>query len=466
MGILHSINRFLGCQTEDEEGESPIYPYSILHRGQNRYPCNGDSNRLSERLRKMVSFHSLIYKAGKGLLQIFRFIFYLRRPRRTADPVLPVQNPAPSDRDPLLLQALLVSSAGDDSSVGYAPDTAPAACAPFADSYADDQELQSDDTDVLASQQWLEGSDSGNRKQTDPVIISIPDFTYSLAHTSAREEMMDSAVFVEEVAPKNVPDFLEESAGAIVNTAHAFIPEIARGNAPDSVEESRGKKKSSEVKEEEEKVMIKSSVVVDEGRWIKHYSSCHRILLVGEGDFSFSTCLAMAFGSASNIIATSLDSKAFLKKNYQNAPSNINELRIRGGKVMHGIDATEMASHELLGHLTFDRIIFNFPFAGFFKNLSRKSQLKRHRRLVSLFLKNAKEMISEEGEIHISHKTNDFHIEWKLEAVASSHRLRLMEAVNFNRLDYPGYNTKCGFGGDNNFNCNPSKTYKFGLKYY
>ncbi|XP_020554010.1 uncharacterized protein LOC105175007 isoform X2 [Sesamum indicum] len=401
MGIFYSIKRFLGYQTENEEGESPTYPYSILHRSQNRYPCNGDSNRFSERLRKMFSFQSLIYKAGKGLLQTFRFIFYSRRPRKTADPVLPVQNPAPSvDHDPLLLQALLVSSPGDDSSVGYAPETARAA--------------------------------------------------YSMAQTSASEEMMNSAVFV------------EENAGAIVDRAHAFIEEIGQGNVPDSVEENRGKK-SSEGKEEEEKVMIKSSVVVDEGRWIKHYSSCHRILLVGEGDFSFSTCLAMAFGWASNIIATSLDSKGFLKKNYENAASNINELKIRGCKVMHGIDATQMATHELLGHLTFDRIIFNFPFAGFFKNLSRQSQL---RRLVSMFLKNAKEMISEEGEIHISHKTNDFHIEWKLEAVAASHRLRLIEAVNFNHLDYPGYNTKCGFGGDNNFNCNPSKTYKFGLKYY
>lgn len=454
MGIFYSIKRFLGYQTKNEEGESPTYPYSILHRSQNRYPCNGDSDRFSERLRKMFSFHSLIYNAVKGLLQTFRFIFYSRRPRKTADPVLPVQNPAPSvDHDQLLLQALLVSSPGDESSVGYAPETAPAACAPFADSYADDQELQNDNIDVLPSQRWMEGSYSGNRKQTDSVIISTPDFTYSLGQTSASDEMMDSAVFV------------EENAGAIVDRAHAFIEEIGQGNVPDSVEENRGKK-SSEVKEEEEKVMIKSSVVVDEGRWIKHYSSCHRILLVGEGDFSFSTCLAMAFGWASNIIATSLDSKGFLKKNYENAASNINELKIRGCKVMHGIDATQMATHELLGHLTFDRIIFNFPFAGFFKNLSRQSQLRRHRRLVSMFLKNAKEMISEEGEIHISHKTNDFHIEWKLEAVAASHRLRLIEAVNFNHLDYPGYNTKCGFGGDNNFNCNPSKTYKFGLKYY
>lgn len=45
-----------------------------------------------------------------------------------------------------------------------------------------------------------------------------------------------------------------------------------------------------------------------EERWIKHYSSAHEILLVGEGDFSFSTSLAVAFGSATNIFATSLDS--------------------------------------------------------------------------------------------------------------------------------------------------------------
>ena len=43
-------------------------------------------------------------------------------------------------------------------------------------------------------------------------------------------------------------------------------------------------------------------------RWIKHYSSEYKILLVGEGDFSFSASLAVAFASATNITATSLDS--------------------------------------------------------------------------------------------------------------------------------------------------------------
>ena len=44
-----------------------------------------------------------------------------------------------------------------------------------------------------------------------------------------------------------------------------------------------------------------------EEKWVKNYSSNHQILLVGEGDFSFSLSLAHTFGSASNILASSLD---------------------------------------------------------------------------------------------------------------------------------------------------------------
>ncbi|KAH6786240.1 hypothetical protein C2S52_005792 [Perilla frutescens var. hirtella] len=204
---------------------------------------------------------------------------------------------------------------------------------------------------------------------------------------------------------------------------------------------------------------------VGEERWIKHYSSRHRILLVGDGDFSFSACLAVAFGSsATNIIATSLDSIAFLKKNYGRAMSNIAELRSRGSKAMHEIDATEIANHELLRRLQFDRIIFNFPFAGFFPDLSPECQLRCHRSLVSQFLENAKDLLSENGEIHVSHKTNGrYHGGFKLESIAASRGLRLIAAVEFKCSDYPGYNTKYGFGGDKNFNCYPSKTFKFGF---
>ncbi|KAL8469621.1 hypothetical protein ACS0TY_032465 [Phlomoides rotata] len=276
-----------------------------------------------------------------------------------------------------------------------------------------------------------------------------------------------STVFVRKDAPRNVPivgmkkaDREEEKQ--VISSSTVSVRKDAPRKVP-IAKERLGKKK------EEKKVSIRSSiidVVVSNERWIKHYSSRHRILLVGEGDFSFSASLALAFSSASNIIATSLNSQEFLKINYSRAASNIEQLRRSESRVMHEVDATKIANHPSLGHVKFDRIIFNFPYAGLanIKKLPREAQLGCHRRLVRQFLKNAKKMISENGEIHISHKTNSFHVEFDLESIASDHRLRLIEAVNFNCLDYPGYNTKSGFGGDNNFDCSPSKTYKFGIK--
>nr|GMD82621.1 25S rRNA (uracil2634-N3)-methyltransferase [Ipomoea batatas] len=91
----------------------------------------------------------------------------------------------------------------------------------------------------------------------------------------------------------------------------------------------------------------------DNVKWIMHYSSHHKILLVGEGDFSFSAALAHAF--------------EFLLENYGNAASNIVALRRRGCMVIHGVDATNMANHPLLQGFMFHRIVFNFPFADLIK---------------------------------------------------------------------------------------------------
>ena len=83
--------------------------------------------------------------------------------------------------------------------------------------------------------------------------------------------------------------------------------------------------------------------------------------------------------------------------------------------------------------------------------------------LISLFFKNAKEMIDENGEIHVTHKSNGYFLGWNLKGLAYAVGLRLIQEVKFNFTDYPGYGTKYGFGGDKNFNSRPSKTYKFGL---
>ncbi|CAN0863468.1 Uncharacterized protein At4g26485 [Linum grandiflorum] len=201
--------------------------------------------------------------------------------------------------------------------------------------------------------------------------------------------------------------------------------------------------------------------------WKKDYCSNQRILLVGEGDFSFSSCLALAFGSAINITATSLNTKEFLRKNYSSAMANIEAIKTRGGLVMHGVDATKMAKHGSLKGMKFDRIIFNFPHAGFSsKETPAETQILKHQKLLRSFFKNAKKLLREDGggEIHVRHKTTGFHKQWDLEGLASDAAgLKLVATVKFKLSDYPGYNTKYGFGGDRNFDCCPSLTYKFGV---
>ncbi|XP_057520671.1 uncharacterized protein At4g26485-like [Amaranthus tricolor] len=101
-------------------------------------------------------------------------------------------------------------------------------------------------------------------------------------------------------------------------------------------------------------------------KWIKHYSSKQKILLIGEGDFSFALSLATAFGNATNIVATSIDSPDMLQMRYAKAKSNLDLLEAYGCNLVYGVDAHTMHKHRALQNQTFDRIVFNFPHAELF----------------------------------------------------------------------------------------------------
>ncbi|KAI3949535.1 hypothetical protein MKW92_023455 [Papaver armeniacum] len=204
-----------------------------------------------------------------------------------------------------------------------------------------------------------------------------------------------------------------------------------------------------------------------EVKWIKHYSGSHEILLVGEGDFSFSACLAKKFGCALNMTATSLDSELNVLAYYSNGRRNIDELKSRGCTVMHNIDARTMAQDSGLSQRKFDKIVFNFPYQHSASKLDfRFYQIWLHRILVRSFFMNAKKLLAVNGEIHVTHKTNSFHCEWDLPELASETGLGLIEQVDFNLSDYPGYSNKFGMINgiimDSPFNCQPSSTFKFG----
>ncbi|GLJ08326.1 hypothetical protein SUGI_0086550 [Cryptomeria japonica] len=202
-------------------------------------------------------------------------------------------------------------------------------------------------------------------------------------------------------------------------------------------------------------------------KWFMHYSSLHRILLVGEGDFSFSSTLATRLERAANIVATSLDSQEKVIRLYKSAMSSIINLKERGACVLHGVDATRMDQLEEFRGKCFDRIVFNFPHAGFWGKENDPEVLKKHRDLMSMFFRSASMLLANNGQIHVTHKRGEPYDRWNLAEEALKCGLFLSQCVDFKIRDYPGYNNKRGDGAriDESFALGQCKTYMFMLTY-
>ncbi|KAM3276041.1 hypothetical protein ACQJBY_044423 [Aegilops geniculata] len=203
-------------------------------------------------------------------------------------------------------------------------------------------------------------------------------------------------------------------------------------------------------------------------RWLGHYSSAQSILVIGDGDFSFSLALAAAFGSGENIVTTSLDSYEALICKYSKAETNVMELERRGATVLHRVNANNRSAHTYLKFRQFDRIVFNFPHAGFKGKEEDMRMVNSHRKLVKGFFGNARRLLQPYSEIHISHKIGYPYDAWDLKRLASESFLDMIQIVGFHKHDYPSYNQKKGDGPRCNepFHLGVSCTFKFCLMYF
>ncbi|KAL1213983.1 hypothetical protein V5N11_007345 [Cardamine amara subsp. amara] len=193
---------------------------------------------------------------------------------------------------------------------------------------------------------------------------------------------------------------------------------------------------------------------VAQTRHCSHYNNKQQILLVGEGDFSFSLCLARAFGSATNITATSLDTRDELVMKYTNANQNVEELERLGCTVVHGVNVHSMNRDSRVARV-YDRIIFNFPHAG------------QHQEVVRGFLSSARDMVNwDGGEIHVTHKTAYPFSSWNISGLGSEIGLFLDNEMDFDSWQYPGYSNKRGSGSDSNSSFPVGKSSTFMFKRY
>ncbi|KAJ1680386.1 hypothetical protein EV182_000107 [Spiromyces aspiralis] len=176
------------------------------------------------------------------------------------------------------------------------------------------------------------------------------------------------------------------------------------------------------------------------------YSATNRILLVGEGNFSFAHSLAATFKDASNMIATAYDTESVVYQKYPDARHHINEFRKLGGQAMFDVDATKLEKRRLLKGKQFDRIVFNFPHVGLGIK-DRDRNIHSNQELLLGFFSSASGLLSPVspgdkttgGEIHVSLKSGLPYDDWGIRGLARKAGLVGKATVPFDLEWFPLY---------------------------
>ncbi|XP_034864810.1 ferredoxin-fold anticodon-binding domain-containing protein 1 [Mirounga leonina] len=170
-----------------------------------------------------------------------------------------------------------------------------------------------------------------------------------------------------------------------------------------------------------------------------------RLLLVGEGNFSFAAALSETLDASARVTATCLRRPADLAGDPV-AGENLQRLRERGTEVRFGVDCTRLADAFELPHREFDRIYFNFPHCG------RKAGVAKNRELLAKFFQSCKDVLAEEGEVHVAlcrgqggtpadKPMREWHNSWQVVAMAALGGFILSDVRPFSCEAVPGY--KC-----------------------
>lgn len=163
-----------------------------------------------------------------------------------------------------------------------------------------------------------------------------------------------------------------------------------------------------------------------------------RILLVGEGDFSFAKSIVEHHGCC-DVIATCFDSPDELMEKYKpQAEEHIACLEDEGQKVLYHVDATKLKATKSLAKERFERIIFNFPHVGG-KTKDVNRQVRFNQELLVKFFASAKERLDASGTIVVTLFEGEPYTLWNIRDLARHAGLEVARSFKFNSEAYPGY---------------------------
>ncbi|GLD93640.1 hypothetical protein PINS_up002245 [Pythium insidiosum] len=166
------------------------------------------------------------------------------------------------------------------------------------------------------------------------------------------------------------------------------------------------------------------------------FSDRHRILVVGDGDFSFSLALAVYLGGK-NIIATCYDSKRELREKYPNAFVNEDALETAGAAVHYSVDATALERESWIEAASpFQSVVFNFPHLGG----ATEEDVENNQRLLREFFFSTRQFIHPtQGQVLVALRNTLFYNRWDIEAQAKASGFKLKRIEKFDASLYSGY---------------------------
>jgi len=199
------------------------------------------------------------------------------------------------------------------------------------------------------------------------------------------------------------------------------------------------------------------------------YAPGERILLVGEGNFSFAKALCKQLGSGAGVYATCFDSEATLSKKYPDAAECRKEIEESyGGTCLTGVDATRL--HKV-GEFreAFRKIVFNFPHLGTGEKDIEKI-IATHRKFLAAFFVSAAKCLDpkQDSSIHIALKTSEPYKSFKVVQVvrATCPDLDLSTVVPFVSVAWDGYAHRRTIGFSEKYSKADSEELAKGAKVY
>ncbi|KAG7398850.1 hypothetical protein PHYBOEH_010364 [Phytophthora boehmeriae] len=223
---------------------------------------------------------------------------------------------------------------------------------------------------------------------------------------------------------------LHNRPGLLPNVRPEMCPRISQ--APESAAES------DKVQDEAVSSASKPAIGLYDAENIKS------ILTVGDGNFSFSLALARALDPTSGVtlVTTSHESKQSVLETYPDGEKILAELNAMSHvTVRHEVDATDAKQMKALG--VFDRVLWNFPCVRAPRGEDgQNKEMETNKKLLNDFFAIVDQVLTETGEVHVTHKTKAPFGQWGIESIAKTNKLRHQQSVIFDRCLYPGYSNK------------------------